>query len=72
MLDLELLDLIPGISYNLVHCPGTSNLLTILTVCTESDVQDVARTCASGGHGQLKTDIADAVEGWSKIVGERI
>ncbi|KAI6137439.1 hypothetical protein EDD17DRAFT_1680368 [Pisolithus thermaeus] len=68
MLDPELLDSIPGISYDLVHRPGTSNLLTILAVCTESVAQDVARTYASGGHGWLKTDIADAVEGWSQIV----
>ncbi|KAI6097764.1 hypothetical protein EDD16DRAFT_1666964 [Pisolithus croceorrhizus] len=68
MLDLELLDSIPGISYDLVHRPGTSNLLTILAVCAESDIQDVARTYASGGHGRLKTDVADAVEGWSEIV----
>ncbi|KAI6125320.1 hypothetical protein EV401DRAFT_1939315 [Pisolithus croceorrhizus] len=37
--------------------------LTILSI-----VLDVARTYASGGHGRLKTDVADAVEGWSKIV----
>ncbi|KAI6103734.1 tryptophanyl-tRNA synthetase [Pisolithus croceorrhizus] len=55
-------DSTPGISYDPVHRPGTSNLLTILAACTESDVQDVARTYASKGHGQLKSDVADAVE----------
>ncbi|KAI6111219.1 Aminoacyl-tRNA synthetase, partial [Pisolithus sp. B1] len=55
-------DSIPGISYDPVHRPGTSNLLTILAACTESDVQDVARTYSSRGHGRLKSDVADAVE----------
>ncbi|KAI6102260.1 tryptophanyl-tRNA synthetase [Pisolithus sp. B1] len=55
-------DSIPGISYDPVHRPGTSNLLTILAACTEGDVEDVARVYASRGHGQLKSDVADAVE----------
>ncbi|KAI6004942.1 hypothetical protein EDD15DRAFT_2526182 [Pisolithus albus] len=56
-------DSIPGISYDPVLRPGTSNLLTILAACTESDVHDVARTYANRGHGQLKNDVADAVDG---------
>lgn len=55
-------DSTPGISYDPVRRPGTSNLLTILAACTESDVHDVARTYATRGHGQLKNDVADAVE----------
>ncbi|KAI6111201.1 hypothetical protein F5141DRAFT_1274689 [Pisolithus sp. B1] len=55
-------DSIPGISYDPVHRPGTSNLLTILAACTESDVQEVARTYSSRGRGRLKSDVADAVE----------
>lgn len=55
-------DSIQGITYDPVSRPGTSNLLTILAACTESDVLDVAGVYESKGHGQLKNDVADAVE----------
>ncbi|KAI6145100.1 hypothetical protein BKA82DRAFT_4170068 [Pisolithus tinctorius] len=55
-------DSILGVTYDPVSRPGTSNLLTILAACTESNVQDIAGMYASKGHGQLKNDVADAVE----------
>ncbi|KAG6330035.1 hypothetical protein ID866_9055 [Astraeus odoratus] len=55
-------DSIPGITYDPVSRPGTSNLLTILAACTESDVLDVAKLYENKGHGQLKNDVADAIE----------
>jgi len=55
-------DSIQGITYDPVSRPGTSNLLTILAACTESGVLDVAKVYESKGHGQLKNDVADAVE----------
>ncbi|KAI5997248.1 hypothetical protein F5J12DRAFT_339576 [Pisolithus orientalis] len=55
-------DSIPGITYDPVSRPGTSNLLTILAACTGSNAQDIAGIYTSKGHGQLKNDVADAVE----------
>lgn len=55
-------DSIQGITYDPISRPGTSNLLTILSACTENDVLDVAKGYESKGHGQLKNDVADAVE----------
>ncbi|KAI6046725.1 tryptophanyl-tRNA synthetase [Pisolithus marmoratus] len=55
-------DSISGITYDPVSRPGISNLLTILAACTESGVHDIAGMYATKGHGQLKTDVADAVE----------
>ncbi|EGN96406.1 hypothetical protein SERLA73DRAFT_186141 [Serpula lacrymans var. lacrymans S7.3] len=55
-------DSIQGVTYDPVNRPGTSNLLTILAACTDREVLDVAKTYQHKGHGQLKTDVADAVE----------
>lgn len=55
-------DSIQGITYDPVARPGTSNLLTILAACTDSDVAEVAWGYENKGHGQLKSDVAEAVE----------
>ncbi|EIW85642.1 tryptophanyl-tRNA synthetase [Coniophora puteana RWD-64-598 SS2] len=55
-------DSIRGITYDPVARPGTSNLLTILAACLDKDVHEVAVAYASKGHGELKSDVADAVE----------
>ncbi|KAG1736920.1 uncharacterized protein EDB91DRAFT_1141640 [Suillus paluster] len=48
-------DSIQGITYDPKDRPGTSNLLTILAACTDSDVTQVAKTYESQGHGDLET-----------------
>jgi len=55
-------DTIRGITYDPVSRPGTSNLLTILAACTNSDVLDVAKRYENKGHADLKSDVTDAVE----------
>lgn len=59
-------DSIQGITYDPQGRPGTSNLLTILAACTDSDVTQVAKTYESQGHGTLKRDVAEAVEEFLK------
>jgi tryptophanyl-tRNA synthetase len=51
-----------GITYDPVHRPGTSNLLTILAACTGEDVVEIATRFEGKGHGDLKVEVADAVE----------
>lgn len=55
-------DSIAGITYDPVARPGTSNLLTILAACTDEHVTDVARRYEGKGHGDLKADVAEAVD----------
>jgi len=55
-------DSIQGITYDPVSRPGTSNLLSILAACADEDVNDVARRYATKHHGDLKADVADAIE----------
>ena len=55
-------DSIQGITYDPVSRPGTSNLLTILAACMDSDVVEVAKRYANKGHGDLKSDVADAID----------
>ncbi|KAF8061760.1 tryptophanyl-tRNA synthetase [Lyophyllum atratum] len=55
-------DSIRGVTYDPVSRPGVSNLLTILAACTDEDVHDVARRYEGKGHGDLKPDVAEAVE----------
>lgn len=55
-------DSIPGITYDPLARPGTSNLLTILAACIDEDVHVVARKYEGKGHGHLKDDVAEAVE----------
>ncbi|KAH7928161.1 tryptophanyl-tRNA synthetase [Leucogyrophana mollusca] len=55
-------DSIQGITYDPISRPGTSNLLTILAACSDSDVTKVAKLYENKGHGHLKNDVADAVE----------
>lgn len=55
-------DSIQGITYDPVNRPGASNLLTILAASTEEDVEEVATRYAALGHGNLKNDVADAIE----------
>jgi tryptophanyl-tRNA synthetase len=54
-------DSIKGVTYDPVARPGTSNLLTILAACTGEEAMDVAARYADKGHGQLKSDVTDAV-----------
>ena len=55
-------DSIKGITYDPVNRPGTSNLLAILAASTEEDVVEVATRYSTKGHGDLKNDVADAIE----------
>ncbi|KAF9009617.1 tryptophanyl-tRNA synthetase [Cyathus striatus] len=55
-------DSILGITYDPENRPGAANLLTILAACTDEDVATVAAKYESSNHGQLKNDVADAVE----------
>ncbi|KAG5650936.1 hypothetical protein H0H81_010491 [Sphagnurus paluster] len=55
-------DSTPGITYDPLARPGTSNLLTILSACTDEDVHAVAGRYEGKGHGHLKADVAEAVE----------
>lgn len=59
-------DSLGPITYDPINRPGTSNLLEILTACQpdeETDVTSVAKLYEGKGHGDLKRDVADAVEG---------
>ena len=60
-------DSIQGITYDPVNRPGASNLLTILAASTEEDVEDVAMRYTAKGHGDLKNDVADAIEEMLKV-----
>lgn len=51
-----------GITYDPINRPGTTNLLTILAACADEDPIEVGKRYARKGHGDLKTDVADAVE----------
>lgn len=60
-------DSMQGITYDPVNRPGTSNLLTILAATTEEDVSEVATRYTTKGHGDLKNDVADAIEEMFKV-----
>ncbi|KAJ7684379.1 hypothetical protein DFH06DRAFT_5420 [Mycena polygramma] len=51
-----------GVTYDPVARPGTSNLLTILAACADEDVHDVAAARVGMSHGELKAEVAAAVE----------
>ncbi|KAI0695106.1 tryptophanyl-tRNA synthetase [Cerioporus squamosus] len=51
-----------GITYDPEARPGAANILTILGACTGEDVETVASRYSDKGHGELKADVADAVE----------
>ena len=60
-------DSIQGITYDPINRPGTSNLLIILAASTNEDVQKVATRYTGKGHGDLKNDVADAIEEMFKV-----
>ncbi|KAI0668347.1 tryptophanyl-tRNA synthetase [Trametes maxima] len=51
-----------GITYDPVARPGAANLLSIFSACTGEEVTTLAERYAEKGHGDLKSDVADAVE----------
>ncbi|KAH9890499.1 tryptophanyl-tRNA synthetase, partial [Cubamyces lactineus] len=51
-----------GITYDPAARPGAANLLSILAACTGEEVTMLAERYADKGHGQLKADVAEAVE----------
>ncbi|KAI0333124.1 tryptophanyl-tRNA synthetase [Cubamyces sp. BRFM 1775] len=55
-------DSILGITYDPAARPGAANLLSILAACTGEEVTVLAERYADKGHGQLKADVAEAVE----------
>ncbi|KAF8643563.1 hypothetical protein AX16_008951 [Volvariella volvacea WC 439] len=55
-------DSIMGITYDPINRRGASNLLSILAACLDEPVEEVALRYANSGHGELKNDVADAVE----------
>lgn len=55
-------DSIQGITYDPVNRRGTSNLLTILSACTEEPVEILVRRYEGKGHGDLKKEVAEALE----------
>ena len=56
-------DSIAGITYDPQRRPGAANLLAILAACTGTEPAAVAVRYAGKGHGDLKADVVDAVEG---------
>ncbi|KAJ7184550.1 hypothetical protein C8R46DRAFT_1064398 [Mycena filopes] len=52
-----------GVTYDPVTRPGTSNLIAILAACGDEDVHAAAARCAGMSHGELKAEVAAAVEG---------
>jgi tryptophanyl-tRNA synthetase len=50
------------ITYDPVNRPGTANLLTILAACTDENPEEIAKRYAGKRHGDLKADVAEAVE----------
>ncbi|KIM49602.1 hypothetical protein M413DRAFT_15590 [Hebeloma cylindrosporum] len=59
-------DSIQGITYDPVNRPGTSNLLSILAGSVDEDVEQVARRYEGKGHGDLKKDVVEALDGLLK------
>jgi tryptophanyl-tRNA synthetase len=55
-------DSIPGITFDPINRPGTSNLLTILASCVGEDATEVAGQYEGKGHGHLKADVAESIE----------
>ncbi|KAI0628811.1 tryptophanyl-tRNA synthetase [Trametes polyzona] len=51
-----------GITYDPVARPGAANLLSIFSACTGEEPETIAARYANKGHGDLKADVADAVE----------
>jgi tryptophanyl-tRNA synthetase len=51
--------------------PGVSNLLTIFSVLTERPVAELEAAYDGKGYGALKTDLAEAVVGFTSPVRER-
>ncbi|KAJ7765744.1 hypothetical protein B0H16DRAFT_1309884 [Mycena metata] len=51
-----------GVTYDPAARPGTSNLLAILAACADEDVQQVAERCTGMSHGELKAEVASAIE----------
>jgi tryptophanyl-tRNA synthetase len=51
-----------GIAFDPVNRPGISNIITILSTCTNRSPEDVAGLYAHKGHAQLKEDTAEAIE----------
>lgn len=60
-------DSIPGITYDPIARPGTSNLLTLLAGCLNEDVVAVAERYRDKNHGTLKNDVFEAVEETVKV-----
>ncbi|KZT18830.1 tryptophanyl-tRNA synthetase [Neolentinus lepideus HHB14362 ss-1] len=54
-------DSVQGITYDPVNRPGTSNLLTILAACENTEPEQVADLYSGKDHGHLKSDVIDAV-----------
>jgi tryptophanyl-tRNA synthetase len=52
----------PGITFDPVNRPGTSNLLTILSACTGETPMVLAGRYEGSNHGVLKKDVVEAVE----------
>ena len=51
-----------GITYDPVTRPGAANLLSIFASCTGEEPETIAARYAEKGHGDLKADVAEAVE----------
>ncbi|TFL00983.1 hypothetical protein BDV98DRAFT_568241, partial [Pterulicium gracile] len=52
-----------GISYDPINRPGISNLLTIVSSCTEQSMEDVCAQYKDFGHGEFKEVVIGVVEG---------
>jgi len=55
-------DSIQGITFDPENRPGTSNLLSILAACENAEAETVAKRYEGKGHGDLKKDVAEALE----------
>jgi tryptophanyl-tRNA synthetase len=55
-------DSIKGVTYDPIHRPGVSNLVTILAACYGQTPEDVAVAYANKTNAELKADVGGAVE----------
>lgn len=49
------------IAFDPINKPGISNLLTIMSCCTNQSIDEIVKECSGMGYGQFKTKVADSV-----------
>jgi tryptophanyl-tRNA synthetase len=51
----------PTVRYDVEQKPGVSNLLDVMSACTDRSIDDLAAEYADGGYGRFKDAVAEAV-----------